>query len=120
MIDTRKTILGVLDIIGYEKDKEAFADEMLAMSEKHALTELIKSLPDHKRTPLVHLLNITHRKQELITILRRDITAEAYALQLEKSINDLFFDYLETIEKTLDEEKKKKLNEYLASLVKAS
>lgn len=117
MIDTRKTIVDVLGIINFTDDKEIFADSMLVMAEKQALAECIKSLPEHKRAPLIHLLNTTHRKQELSTILKRYITEETYAKQLEKSTNDLFLDYLETIDKTLDQETRSNLEKYLASVL---
>jgi len=114
MIDTRKTIIEVLSIINFTDDKEVFTDGILVMAEKQALTECIKSLPEHKRAPLIHLLNNTHRQRELSTILKRYITEEMYAKQLEKSTNELFLDYLETIDKTLDPETRAKLESYLA------
>lgn len=120
MTDTKKIITEVLTIIGFDGDKQQFADEMLVMAEKQTLAECIKTLPADKRAQLVHLLNTSHRKQESSLLLQRYITKETYLTQLEKSTNELFFDYLETIDKTLDEATRSKLEKYLQSVVAES
>ncbi len=116
MIDARSAVVGVLEIIGYKSDKEQFANRFLMLAEANALTESIKQLPEDRRTPLVHLVNATHRKQELITVLKRYISTEVYLRCLEESINDLFLDYLTSLDRSLDRETMSKVQEYLANL----
>ena len=108
MQQTVKDILiQVLTIIGYEDDKDLFADEFIKLCQDQALIQLINSLPEKKQLLLKQELTQTEKTDET---LQKYFTTKKFNDAVEKSIQEQFQSYLQEIYDTLSNEQKNNLD----------
>lgn len=87
--ELNQVILQILTIIDYADDKDAFAAELLQLIQQKAFVSFLQSLPQDKQ--------------------------EAYNKIASDTLKDAFAEYTKTIQVTLSEEQKQKLQQYLNS-----
>lgn len=110
MDDTvKKVIVDVLDIIGYQDDKEKFAQDFIATSTHQAMLNLIEELPVNEREVLTGDKNEPENVKKLF---EDNFSEEQRVEALKKTIAENFNNYLETIIPTLDTQKNDRLRAY--------
>ena len=114
--DPTETLYTVLEIIGFDGDKRKFVTEFINLCFEQVYMDLLKGIPNHDQDNLIAQLRKADTQQALIDLLKPYIMAERLKSTLQVVTTGLFEDYLETIMPTLNEERKKKLLDFLASL----
>ena len=114
--DPAETLYTVLEIIGFDGDKRKFVTEFINLCFEQVYMDLLKGIPVHDQDNLIAQLRKADTQQALIDLLKPYIVAERLKSTLQVVTVDLFEDYLETIMPTLDEERKRKLLDFLATL----
>ena len=114
--DPAETLYTVLEIIGFDGDKRKFVTEFINLCFEQVYMDLLKGIPNHDQDNLIAQLRKADTQQALIDLLKPYIVAERLKSTLQVVTVDLFEDYLETIMPTLDEERKRKLLDFLATL----
>ncbi len=109
-------IVAVLTIIGYEDDKDAYADEFIKNCEKQAIADAIKALPERKQEELKQRLFWTHVQEKAKAIIVAYVTPEQYREAIQKAAQTAFQRLIEEIIPTLSNEQADKLQSYLQSL----
>src|SRR6266699_3846044 len=97
----RDIIVAVLTIIGYEDDKEAYADEFIKNGEKQAIADAIKALPERKQEEIKQQLFWTHVQEKTKAIIAANVTPEQYRETLQKDVQTAFQGLIEEIIPTL-------------------
>jgi len=105
-----------LEIIGFDGDKRKFVTEFINVCFEQVYMDMLKDIPVHDQDNLIAQLRKADTQQALIDLLKPYIMAERLKSTLQVVTTGLFEDYLETIMPTLNEERKKKLLDFLASL----
>jgi len=105
-----------LEIIGFDGDKRKFVTEFINVCFEQVYMDMLKDIPVHDQDNLIAQLRKADTQQALIDLLKPYIVAERLKSTLQVVTVDLFEDYLETIMPTLDEERKRKLLDFLATL----
>lgn len=116
--DPKQILLETLEIIDYQKDKNAFAEEFMGVCQQEALALLLESLPENRRGQFAQDINgkeaLTREKSQ--AIIKEYFHPEEISKALQKASKEQFQSFLETIVPTLSPEQKEKLQQYLASL----
>ncbi|PIR08713.1 hypothetical protein COV53_01590 [Candidatus Gottesmanbacteria bacterium CG11_big_fil_rev_8_21_14_0_20_37_11] len=114
--DPAETLYSILEIIGFDGDKRKFVTEFINVCFEQVYMDMLKDIPVHDQDNLIAQLRKADTQQALIDLLKPYIMAERLKSTLQVVTTGLFEDYLETIMPTLNEERKKKLLDFLASL----
>lgn len=109
--DPKEVLREVLAIINYQDDKEKFINDFLEIAGANGLDSLIKSLPQDQQTTLQNA-----DEEGTISILKSNFTQEQLKQALTEALEKTTEDYIETVEPTLSEEQKQKLQELASSL----
>jgi hypothetical protein len=110
MTDQKKFLIQILDVIQYEGEKEAFADLFTDLIYEDAVYTLVQSLPEKKREKVAKKWDANvNNHAALASILKHYFTQEQIKEATEKSAQKAMYDYLQSIDKTLDADKKEKL-----------
>lgn len=117
--DPKQIILQVLGIIGYEGDKDKYANDFLALCLQKALFSLMTDFPQDKQDQLVQRLSLTLPERQEALLLEY-FSAEKLQEAVKESSKSTFEEYLQTIIPTLSEDQKNKLEAYLSSQAPAA
>lgn len=110
-----ETITKILELIGYQGDKQAFANQFLANSQKQALVDLLDSLPADKQAQLKQQLS-TAQQVQIPDLLQSYFTKEQYLGAVTKATKEAFGSFLETIKSSLTDAQAGELQTFLSSL----
>lgn len=114
--DVKEIILEILNIIGFEDDKRACADEFIQNSKAKALLDLLTALPKEKQEQFKsQIAGVTDLHQQQ-TIIASYVTPEQYQEALQKASTTAFQGLLEAVIPTLSNDQADKLRSYLQSL----
>ena len=105
MTTTEELFLKILDICGYEGDKQAFVDEFIGNIQLEALLHVISDNPD-KKDDWMRLLNNMKTPEEIKQFISDNIPTEDYAKQIEEVSEKSMTSYLRSIEGSLTENQK--------------
>lgn len=116
IIDSKKIILDILQIIDFNSDKLSYAYDLIKFSQLKALKNLINTLPEKQRDMYSDKLKQAIDQNQIIkefeTIFPKSKREKFFQIEFEK----IFEGFLKAIVPTLNENKKKELEEYLDSL----
>jgi hypothetical protein len=113
--DPRETLKTILEIIGYEGDKEQFATQFLELVFKQAFTDYYMTLPDDKKKELDDKFG-TDEKVNMAQLSQLTQDNAEFTKAVQKSAESMLVGYIEEILPALDGAQKDKLQDYLASL----
>jgi len=112
MNDLKVFLINFLDTINYPDEKQEFINKFLSAIYLETIEELIKTLPQQKQ----NLINQTLESAKTPALLQQAVNNTFDQTLLNKTLQSksqkLFAEYLETINETLTEEQKNKLQEY--------
>jgi hypothetical protein len=111
-------LIQILTIINYPKEKEAFVIEFGDMCISKTLAIVAEPLIENKREELVNKIKDIADPNEALAIIGQYIAIDTYQKTLEQTTQNLFEDFLNTIEPDLTEEQSKTLDDYFASFEK--
>jgi hypothetical protein len=127
--DPINTFNHILELIGYEDNKEEFVKEFFELCQKQTVLDLVKSLPEEKQNELKEKLsvqldsskanNVSAVLDQLKTLpdgANEYFTEEQRVAAFQKAVENGFKNYLSEVMPTLSEEKKSELQNYLKSL----
>jgi len=106
-------IIDVLNIIGYQGEKDNFANELLNICEKQALINLIKMLSNEKQVSLNKDINESDMPSE---ILDKYFDSNRKNKALEEATAQIIQDYIKTIMPTLNAEQMANLEDHFKSM----
>ncbi len=110
----KQIILQVLDRIGFEDDKEKFANDFLLLCFQQALGNLAKELPSDKQTELTQRMSLISENQ-VEQLLLEYFPKEKLEEAVKQSSGTLFEEYLQTIIPTLNPDQQEKLGSFLST-----
>lgn len=111
-------LLKILDIVGYEKDKKKYVDDLIVIFQSRAITKLARSFPVQKQDEL-KLLAKSDPKKCLEQIVQES-GQDKYVEVLRESAKTSMTELLNTLMPTLSEKQKEDLKTYFASLSPSS
>src|SRR5438046_1432263 len=115
--DPRDIIIQVLTIIGYEDNKDTYADEFIQNCEKQALLDLLQALPQEQQEVFKQqIAKVTDQEQQK-TIIHEYIKPEQYQQILQKASQIAFVGLLKDLIPTLSQPEATQLQTYLKSIV---
>ncbi|OGC59845.1 hypothetical protein A3A70_03015 [candidate division WWE3 bacterium RIFCSPLOWO2_01_FULL_42_11] len=98
--DPKQNIKSILDVIDYDGDKEAFAEELLTLVQKQALADLLTTLPVEKQDLISkEASDDENGLSKLDSHFNTDQKAEA----IKKASESVMKQYLEEITPTLSD-----------------
>lgn len=112
MHDPKIVIHHILDIIGYTKDKDTFADTFFQKCETATVMKLIHDLPENQQKEIEE--KIASGKTQ--SFLDNYVSTETYKKTLSEASELLLTDYLDELASTLTQEQKHQIQSYLATL----
>ncbi|SRR6266699_2285849 len=113
--DVRNIILEILNIIGFEDNKEACADEFIHNSKAQALLDLLITLPPEQQERFKQqIAGVTDQEQQK-AIIAEYITPEQYTEALQQASQTAFEGLMKEIAPTLSAAQADKLQSYLNS-----
>ena len=115
MQNPKEVIIKTLDIIGYEKDKDQFAEEFLSACKKQAVVNLIKNLSPEKQEEFKDKIAEAQDEQTISILFKAFFDEEAYNQALGKATEDTFRKYLDIIIPNLNAAKKSQLKQLFES-----
>lgn len=115
----KQIILKVLEIIGYEDDKDKYANDFLALCLQKAFVNLVKELPQDKQDQLTQRISLTSGEKAQALLLEY-FPKEKFEVAVKEASQSTFEEYLKTIIPTLNEEQRSKLESYLSSQAPAA
>src|SRR5947209_6150839 len=108
--DPKDIILELLTIIGYEDNKETYANDFIQNCEQQALIDALSALPTHQRDAFKQRMLWTHDQGRAKEIIAEYIAPEQYKQALQKASADVFKELLEAVMPTLSREQVDKLH----------
>lgn len=105
----------VLEIIGYQDDKDAFADEFIQNCEKQAFIDVIATFTPQRQEEIKQKLNAAIDAEQIG--VRAYISPEAYHHALQQASKNALTGLIETVLPSLSHEQAIKLQTYLQSIV---
>ena len=109
-------IVTVLTLMGYEDDKNSYADEFFQNCEKQAFADAIKGLPERTQEEIKHKVFWIKDQERLKTIIAEYVTPEQYKEALKQASQTAFEGLLKEIIPMLSDDQAAKLQSYLISL----
>lgn len=111
----KQSIFQILDIIGYENDRDKFANDFLALCLQQAIVNLSLSLSEEKQLDLKNKLSLLTQQEDVEHILLDFFSREEYEKEVKDTTQNMFQDYLKTIVLTLNEKQRNNLKDYLGT-----
>lgn len=115
-INPKQIILKILDIIGYEADREVFADGFLEVCRKRAFLELMLELPAEKKRELENSVADDLDPDKIGEELVKLVPDEARQRKFKDVSLAVFADYLSHVMPVLKQDQNARLIRYLESL----
>ena len=116
MNDLKTFLNNFLTTIDYPDDKEEFINKLTSAIYLDAVDETLKTLPQEKQAEIQEKLKTATTPEAIQEIVNASFDKNIFQQALQKSSQTVFADYLQTIEDTLSDEQKIKLQEYFASV----
>lgn len=116
MKNPKEIISKALELIGYDGDKDAFANKLLENILEQAVLDLIETLPQDKQDSLKQELNGIADPQKIHDVVTTYATSEEYSKVLEQTAAKVMEDWLVKVGPSLSETQRVDLETYLASL----
>lgn len=114
--DYRAILQQILTIIGYEDPKDAFIDKFISLCLSRTILNLIPSFPKNTIKEINENFKEPQNSELILGNLKKFISPEKYAKELEKVTSSLFTEYLQTIIPKLKLDQRTQLITYLSSL----
>jgi hypothetical protein len=111
----KQLIIQILNIIGYEKDKEKFAEEYWNICIENVIFKLISNFDDNKKIELQNKISLLKQNDNIEKLLLEYFSEDEYKEAVKTESQTMFVEYINTLLPTLNEEQVKKLQEFLAS-----
>lgn len=115
MNDLRTFISNFLDIINYPDNKEEFTDKLISTIYIDAIDKSLKTVSQDKQKEIQEKLKTATTPEAIQEVVSTNFDQDLFRQTLQKSSQTVFADYLQTIEDTLSEEQKAKLQQYFSS-----
>lgn len=115
----KSIILKVLEIIGYNGDKNAVVDKFMVTCQQQANVDLIKALSDEKQEELKQKLSepgVTEDVAKIQDVIQSFFSPEEYTTAIEKTSAGIFNAYMDKLVKDLPENQQSQLQKYFKSL----
>lgn len=112
--DPKQIILQVLEIIGYEDDKDKYANDFLSLCLQKAFVSLTQDFPQDKQDQLTQRMSLISA-DKIEGLLLEYFPKEKFETAVKEASRSTFEDYLKTIIPTLNDDQKNKLEQYLSS-----
>ncbi|MFH0936874.1 MAG: hypothetical protein V1808_01110 [Candidatus Daviesbacteria bacterium] len=113
----RDILLKILELIGYEDDKETFVSEFERNIKLQSIVELIKSLPEDKQGEIKQEFEQNKEDSEKIAEVVKKYFDEAQMEEaLKNASKNAITNYFQAITSTLSEEQKENLNNYFKEI----
>src|SRR5438876_454902 len=111
----KKNMMDILNIIGYENDKGAYADNFFKSCIALAIANLAKLLPEGKQKELAEE-HLDENAESISKLVQKYWTDEDYNKAVEEATKENFTDFINTVSATLSEEQIKNLQDHLNTL----
>lgn len=92
----KRIILQVLEIIGYEDDKDKFANDFLSLCLQQGLVDLMQELPEGKQVELTQRAGLVS-PEKMETLFLEYFSKEQLEVAIREASRSIFEDYLKTI-----------------------
>jgi hypothetical protein len=116
MNNVKKTIIKILEIARYQKDKDKFADEFILLCFEKTFDELAVSIPMDKREKLKLDISKSKDLESVAKYMGEYIQSSVLKATLQAVSARLFQDYIVTVMPSLNDNRKDKLLEYIEEL----
>lgn len=113
--DPKKIITQVLEIIGYEDDKESYTNSFLELCYQKALLVLIDKLSEEKQQQLNQRLSLTSADEKR-KLFEEYFSKEDIEEAMKNAAKVTFEEFIKSVEPTLNDDQRNKLTDYLNSL----
>lgn len=116
MNDLKTFLSSFLDIINYPDNKQEFINKLLSIIYLETVTELIKALPQDKRIKIEESFKTAITPELVQEVVSASFDKDIFEQALQQTSQKVFAEYLQTINGTLSDEQKAKLQEYFDSV----
>jgi hypothetical protein len=116
--EEQQKFIEVLNIIGYENDKEKFTENFFSICLGEARNEILGRMPKEQKDILQAKVDGSEKVGELAKILGEYIDPKEMKTTIATTTARLFQEYITTIMPTLTSQRKEKLINYLDTLSK--
>lgn len=110
---TRTIFLNILDIIGYQGDKQTYINDLVALCVQKAFYQALNNLPEQTRTALIDKFSSAQSKEAVEKIFFESINGGDYLHALEIATRQVVGDYIHTVQANLTPEQSERLTKYL-------
>lgn len=114
-MNPKEIILQVLEIIGYQDDREKFSNDFLGLILQKSINDLAEKLSQDKIDQLRQRLSLT-TPEKLETLLKEYFSKEELDSSVRKVSESMFKEYLEEVSPTLSDTQRENLQNYLSGL----
>lgn len=111
-----ETLKNVLEIVGYQGRKETFSDKFIQRCYQRALQNMQDTLPIEQKDHYYKLLDETTEPDKLKEIFVQLTLLPEFEVELKNATASIFEAYIESINPTLGQDQRKKLQAYLSSI----
>ena len=96
--DPKTKLLELLDLIGYQDNKEEYIDSFFRLCEQQAFVDFFNTLPKDKQEAFIQIKDDKDKQKQLIT---EYISSLDYRRSLEQATQKLFSSFLDKVIPTL-------------------
>ena len=106
----KNILFQILDIIDYRDNKENFVNEFVIATEQHALSNLVKSLPDDQQKTINQTLSEnSNNPEKIIETIKTTFTEEQRKLAFKNAAKNAVAGLIQSVNDTLSGAQKQKL-----------
>ena len=98
--DSKQNIKNILDVINYDGDKEAFAEELLTLIQKQALADLLTTLPAEKQDLISKEVS---EDEDNLSVLNKHFSEDQKVEAIKKTSESVMRQYLEELTPALSD-----------------
>lgn len=109
----KQIIIDILDIIGYENDKDKYAENFLSVCFGQAISNLTSTLSPEKQTEFKEKIVALKSEPELYNTLIEYFPKQEYEKAIQDASKATLGDYISSITPMLTLEQNNKLEQYL-------
>jgi len=113
----KQTLVNILDIVGFDKDKEKFAEEFLGLVESEALLDLIEGLPEEDQEKVAKQLSKLEEPQKIGSVVEEWFSPKEVLERLMEVIEKRTKELFEGVKDDITDEQKKELENYAEQVV---
>lgn len=109
-ISYKTVLLKILDLVNYEEDKNAFADEFIGLVQMQAIANLMIGLPHDKQDAIKAELNAdTNNPEKVAAVIKANFSEDQLQKAVESAATKGLTDWMKAVESTLSDAQKQKL-----------